>query len=73
MPGHGGPIKPKDIDFKIRYLESLHTEVENAVEQGMTVEEAQKTITLPDFQGYALFDWVHSGVNVPNTYKDLSK
>ena len=73
VPGHGVPIQPKDIDFKIRYLESLHKEVKNAVEQGMTVEEAQKTITMPDFQGYALFDWVHSGVNVPNTYKDLSK
>jgi len=73
VPGHGVPIQPKDIDFKIRYLESLHKEVKNAVEQGMTVEEAQKTITLPDFQGYALFGWVHSGVNVPNTHKDLSK
>ena len=73
VPGHGVPIKPKDIDFKIGYLEALHKEVKNAVEQGMTLEEAQKTITLPDFQGYALFGWVHSGVNVPNTYKDLSK
>jgi glyoxylase-like metal-dependent hydrolase (beta-lactamase superfamily II) len=73
VPGHGVPIQPKDIDFKIRYLESLHKEVKNAVEQGMTVEEAQKTITMPDYQGYALFDWVHSGVNVPNTHKDLSK
>ena len=73
VPGHGVPIKPKDIDFKIRYLEALHNEVKNAVGQGMTLEEAQKTITLPDFQGYALFGWVHSGVNVPNTYKELSK
>jgi len=73
VPGHGVPIKPKDIDFKIGYLEALHKEVKNAAEQGMTLEEAQKTITLPDFQGYALFGWVHSGVNVPNTYKDLSK
>ncbi|TDJ58948.1 MAG: MBL fold metallo-hydrolase [Nitrospina sp.] len=72
VPGHGVPIQPKDIDFMIRYLESLHKEVKNAVEQGMTVEEAQKVITLPDFQGYALFGWVHSGVNVPATYKDIS-
>jgi len=28
---------------------------------------------MPDFQGYALFGWVHSGVNVPNTFKELSK
>ena len=73
VPGHGVPIKPKDIDFKIRYLETLHKEVKNAVAQGMTLVEAQKTITMPDFQGYALFGWVHSGVNVPNTFKELSK
>ncbi len=73
VPGHGVPIKPMDIDFKIRYLETLHEEVKTAVAQGMTVEEAQKAITLPEFQGYALFGWVHSGVNVPNTYKDLLK
>lgn len=72
VPGHGVPIQPKDIDFMIRYLESLHQAVKNAVARGMTVEETQKTITLPDFQGYALFGWVHSGVNVPATYKDLS-
>jgi len=72
VPGHGVPIQPKDIDFQVQYLESLHKEVKSAVEKGMTVEEAQKTITLPDFQGYALFGWVHSGVNVPATYKDLS-
>lgn len=73
VPGHGVPIQPKDIDFKIRYLEILHKEVKHAVEQGMTVEEVQKTITMPDFQGYALFGWVHTQINVPNTYKELSK
>ena len=73
VPGHGVPIKPKDIDFKIRYLEALHKEVKNALAKGMTLEQAQKNITMKDFQGYALWGWVHSGVNVPNTYKDLSK
>jgi len=73
VPGHGVPIQPKDIDFKIRYLETLHQEVKSAVEQGMTLKEAQKTITLPDFQGYALFGWVHTQVNVPSTYKELSE
>ena len=72
VPGHGVPIKPKDIDFKSGYLETLHKEVKNAVAQGMTLEEAQKSITLPDFQGYALFGWVHTQINVPNTSKELS-
>ena len=73
VPGHGIPIKPKDIEFKIRYLETLHKEVKNAVEKGLTLEQAQKNITMKDFQGYALWGWVHSGVNVPNTYMDISK
>jgi len=73
VPGHGIPVKPEAIDFAIRYLEALHNEVKSAVEGGMTLEQAQKSITMEDFQGYALWGWVHSGVNVPNTYKDLSK
>jgi cyclase len=72
VPGHGIPIKPEDIEFKIRYLETLHKEVKNAVHKGMTVEQAQQSITMKEFQGYALWGWVHSGVNVPNTFKDLS-
>ena len=73
VPGHGIPIKPKDIDFTINYLETLHNEVKMAVAKGMTVEQAQKSITMEEFQGYALWAWVHDQVNVPNTYKDLSK
>jgi glyoxylase-like metal-dependent hydrolase (beta-lactamase superfamily II) len=73
VPGHGIPIKPEDIEFKIRYLDTLHKEVKNAVEKGLTLEQAQKSITMKEFQGYALWGWVHSGVNVPHTYRDLSK
>ena len=73
VPGHGIPIKPEDIQFKIRYLETLHTEVKNAVEKGRTVEQAQKSISMKNFQGYVLWGWVHAGVNIPNTYKDISK
>jgi cyclase len=73
VPGHGIPIKPKDLDFTINYLETLHKEVKGAVDKYMKLEEAQKSITMKDFQGYALWGWVHSGVNVPNTFKELSK
>jgi cyclase len=72
VPGHGIPIKPKDLDFIIRYLETLHQEVESAVKKGLTLEQTQKAITMKNFQGYALWDWVHSAVNVPNTYKEIS-
>jgi cyclase len=72
VPGHGIPIKPKDLDFIIRYLETLHQEVESAVKKGLTLEQTQKTITMKKFQGYALWGWVHSAVNIPNTYKEIS-
>lgn len=73
IPGHGVPTKPKDMDFKIRYLEALNKEVKNAIAKGMNLEMAQKSITMPNFQGYALFDWVHTQVNVPAVYNQLSK
>lgn len=72
VPGHGVPIKPEDIDFKIRYLETLHREVKMAVQKGWTLEEAKKNIIMEKFQGYALWGWVHSQVNIPNTFKELS-
>ena len=73
VPGHGVPVKPADLDFTIKYLEKLHDEVDYAVRSGTSLELAQKEITMKEFQGYALWGWVHSGVNIPNTYKELSK
>jgi cyclase len=73
VPGHGIPIKPKDLDFTIKYLETLHKEVKSAVDKYMTLEDTQKYIVMKGFQGYALWGWVHSGVNIPNTFKELSK
>ena len=73
VPGHGAPVKPEAIDFTIKYIETLHKEVKNAVNSGTSLEQTQKEITMKDFQGYALWGWVHTQVNVPATYKDLSK
>ena len=73
VPGHGIPIEPKNLDFTISYLETLHVKVKSSIDKYMALEGAQKYITMKDFQGYALWDWVHTGVNVPNTFKDLSK
>jgi len=73
IPGHGVPTKPKDMDFEIRYLETLNQEVKTAIANGSTLEEAQKSIMMPKFQGYVLFGWVHTQVNVPAVYNQLSK
>ena len=46
---------------------------EAAIGEGLSLEETVARVALPEFRGYALFDWVHPGLNVPAAYKDLSK
>lgn len=72
VPGHGRPMKPNDIDFTIQYLETLDNRVRTALANNISLKEAQLSITMPDFQGYALFDWVHFQVNLPAVYYALS-
>ena len=72
VPGHGRPLTPSAFDFSIDYLDTLVTEVEAAVTGGLSSEETVQSVTMDDFQGYALWDWVHSGINVPTTHAELS-
>jgi glyoxylase-like metal-dependent hydrolase (beta-lactamase superfamily II) len=71
IPGHFGPVGKKGLDFAIRYLENLHSEIEQAVQKGWGLEKTVELVKMDDFRGYAIFDWVHFQINVPNTYKEL--
>ncbi len=71
VPGHGRPVRPADLDFSIEYLEALDASVRQALADGLTLEQTVEAVRLPDFQGYTIFDWVHSQVNVPAAYRDL--
>ncbi len=73
VPGHGRPMKPSDLDFTIHYLDTLDNKVQTAIASNLSLEETQQAVTMPTFQGYALFGWVHSGVNVPAVFRALSK
>jgi cyclase len=70
VPGHGPPLGADAFTFGLDYLAVLQEEVGAAVEAGLTVEETVETVTLDEFRGYALFDWIHSAINVPNTYAE---
>ncbi|MFZ5843839.1 MAG: MBL fold metallo-hydrolase [Pseudomonadota bacterium] len=72
VPGHGVPLRKPDLLWHIDYLTAVRDQVRQAVEQGLSLEQTVKAVTLPEFRGYALFDWVHPGLNVPAAYKDLS-
>ncbi len=73
VPGHGRPIDVGSMDFSIDYLNTLITVVTDAIADGRTVEEAAEAEALAPFQGYAIWGWVHSQVNIPNTYAELSE
>ena len=70
--GHGRPLLPKDIEFTIQYLETLDNKVRTALANGLSLAETQQSVSMPRFQGYALFPWVHTQVNVPAVYKALA-
>jgi cyclase len=46
--------------------------VEAAVDDGLDRDATVAAVTLPEFQGYALWGWIHKQVNVPNTHAELS-
>ncbi|USH03804.1 MBL fold metallo-hydrolase [Grimontia kaedaensis] len=73
VPGHGTPMTPEDIQWHIDYLEAIKTQVQQAIDDGLSLGETVKKVQLPEFTGYALRDWVHPGLNVPAAYRDLSK
>ncbi len=72
IPGHGVPITREDLKWHIDYLAAVKAGVEAAIADGKSLEEAVAAVKLDEFRGYALFNWVHPGLNVPAAYKDLS-
>lgn len=73
IPGHGVAMTREDMKWHIDYLASVQTNVQAAVDKGLTLEQTVEQTTMPEFGGYALFGWVHPGLNVPAAYRDLSK
>lgn len=73
IPGHGRAIGREDIKWHIDYLVAVKDAVQKAIDKGNSLEQTVQQVTLPEYKGYAIFDWVHSGLNVPAAYKDLKK
>ena len=71
VPGHGPVTDIMAIKWHLDYLKAVEKEVKLAIADGLSLEETVKRVQLPDFQGYALFGWVHPSMNVPAAYKDL--
>lgn len=73
IPGHGRITNKAGIKYTIDYVQTLKQSVEEAVTKGLSLEQAQQTITMKEYnKGYELFDWLHFYFNLPNAYKDIS-
>ncbi|MCB9543746.1 MAG: MBL fold metallo-hydrolase [Myxococcales bacterium] len=72
VPGHSAVTDAAGFDFSIAYLDALIDGVQDSIDAGLTLDETVAAVTLDDFRGYALWDWIHVTVNVPATYAELS-
>ena len=72
VPGHGVPMGREDLIWHLDYLAAVQKGVAAAQAEGLSLEQTVKRVALPEFRGYALFDWVHPALNVPAAYKDLA-
>ncbi|MBT2560642.1 MBL fold metallo-hydrolase [Pedobacter sp. ISL-68] len=73
IPGHGRITNKAGIKYTIDYVEALKLNIEKAVANGLTLEQAKASIKMDEFnKGYTLFNWLHFNFNLPNAYKDIS-
>lgn len=73
VPGHGSVMVREDLKWHIDYLTAVKTQVQAAIDEGLSLKETVAKVKMENFGGYALFGWVHPGLNVPAAYRDLSK
>lgn len=59
------------IKWSVDDLMAIETEVSAAITDGLGLEDTVARVLLPEFQGYALFGWLHPNLNVPSAYADL--
>ena len=73
IPGHGRITNKAGIKYTIDYVQSLKQNVEEAVKKGLTLQQAQQTMTMKEYdKGHVLFNWLHFNFNLPNAYRDIS-
>ncbi|NML56818.1 MBL fold metallo-hydrolase [Chryseobacterium cheonjiense] len=74
VPGHGRITNKAGIRYTIDYVTALQKNVENAVKEGLTLEQTKSAVAMKEFdKGYTLFNWLHYNFNIPNAYKDIKK
>ncbi len=73
IPGHGVEIKKADLQWHIDYLTALQKNVKAAIASGATEADIAARVPMPEFAGYKIYGWIHSGVNVPAAFKEFKR
>ncbi|PWT87859.1 MAG: hypothetical protein C5B55_14070 [Blastocatellia bacterium] len=70
VPGHGEVATADDVREFRNYLENLHTRVQKAIADGLTLDQAKQQLTLPE--QYSSFAFKNFAVpNIEDMYKEL--
>jgi len=72
VPAHGTPGAPSELSGVARYLEALETRTRNAYGAGMSLLEAPRRVSVPEYQAWALYEAVHPR-NVHHAYLALEQ
>ncbi len=73
VPGHSRPTTSAVLDWNIDYLRYIRTAVSDGLARGWAQGKITTSTQAEHYQGYALFQWVHFGLNLPAAYNDLSR
>lgn len=68
--GHGEIVNSSAADFTYGYLVALKQEVKKAIDNGVTIEDAVQTITLPQYENANMYNTMHKQ-NVESTYRTM--
>ena len=72
LPGHDQIGTHRDVRIFRHYLEDLETAVRDAIDAGLTVEQMQASITLPEYQDWDLYDeWFK--LNIKGMHRQLTE
>lgn len=66
--GHGDMVDSSSADFTYEYLVTLKKEVRNAIDNGVSIEDAVQKITMPAYKNAKMYDVLHKQ-NVETTYR----
>lgn len=72
VPGHGKPMRRRDIAFHVAYVEALEAAVGRALRDGASLDEVKRRAALEPYARYSLYPFIHFEVNVPAVYKELT-